>query len=139
MNREKEFIDALAELSADGRRNIEVGNVSAWIDQNTKRGTNLRWDVLARQVLRTLAEVGLVEHGAYNGIVLTDAFFDSAPSKTARAKRQANNNQRRPPPPGDGEPSDPDDLGGGGFREVLSHPFLFALSDEDFDELLDTI
>lgn len=36
---------------------------------------------------------------------------------------------------GDGDDGD----GGGGLAEVLGHPVLFALADEDFDELVDTL
>lgn len=143
MNREKEFVDALVALSEDGRREIKIRDVSYWINGTFNRGTNEHWEVLARQVLRTLGEIGYVERGAHNEIVLTDAFFNSAPARIARANRQEIDNQRRPPPQpppsGDNGPNEPGDLGGAGFREVLSHPFLFAVSKEDFNEMLDAI
>lgn len=145
MSREKEIIAALAELSANGQRKVWLSAVESWVRMNSPQPIKDHWDVTARQVLRTLSEIGFVELGARHDIVVTDAFLDSAPARIARARLQTNYQQsgtgdgRRNRPPGDNGPNEPGDAGGGGYREVLAHPYLFAVSDKDFEQLLDAI
>lgn len=145
MSREKEIIDALAELSANGQRKFSIGTVEHWVRKNASQPIREHWHVIARQVLRTLSEIGFVEPGSYQDIVVTNIFLDSAPAKEARARLQENSQQsatgdgRRNRPPGGDGPNLPGDAGGDGFREVLAHPYLFALSDKEFIQLLDEI
>lgn len=145
MSREKEIIAALAELSADGLRKVSLSAVESWVRANSPQPIKDHWDVTARQVLRTLSEIGFVEPGARHDIVVTDAFLDSAPARMARASLPTNYQQsgtgdgQRNRPPGDNGPDEPDDAGGDGYREVLAHPYLFAVSDKDFEQLLEAI
>lgn len=145
MSREKEIIAALAELSTANKRKIGLSSIESWVRENSPQPITEHWGVTARQVLRTLTEVGFVEPGARQEIVVTDAFLDSAPARGARAKLQTNDQQpgtsdgRRDRPPGNNDPNEPGDASGGGYREVLAHPFLFAVSDKDFEQLLDAI
>lgn len=44
-----------------------------------------------------------------------------------------------PPGPPNRNAGGPDDGAGGGMREVISHPLLFALDDDDFDDLVDNL
>lgn len=73
MSREEEIIAALAELSADGQRKVWLGAVESWVRANSPQPIKNHWDVTARQVLRTLSEIGFVESGARHDIVVTDA------------------------------------------------------------------
>ncbi|MFP3245844.1 MAG: hypothetical protein RXR20_14990 [Paraburkholderia sp.] len=41
------------------------------------------------------------------------------------------------PPPEIGRGGDDEDGGGRGIREVLSHPYLFSMDDEDFNDAID--
>lgn len=44
-----------------------------------------------------------------------------------------------PPRPPSGNADGPDDGAGGGMREVISHPLLFALDADDFGNLVDNL
>jgi hypothetical protein len=48
-------------------------------------------------------------------------------------------NDRPPVPPGGNAGGPEEGDGGGGMREVISHPLLFALDTDDFDELVDNL
>jgi hypothetical protein len=149
LSREKEIIDALNEL---GLKRNEVGLHSIKLTVQEKLSEQLppHWEVVARQVLRTLSEVGLVQTDGYENVRLTDAFFETEHARALRQKQSTAPNDgagggtsddgrgRQPPNTNDsGTPGG--DGGGDGFREVLSHPYLFSLSHDDFSEILNAI
>ncbi len=150
MSREKEIIEALAELSLK-RNQVGLHLIMQTVEQKLSSELPRHWDVTARQVLRTLEETGLVHIDGYQSIRLTDAFFNAGPARRARLEQPPQAVDRhdalgpgagrggRPPGGRDGDVPGGGDGGGDGFREVLSHPFLFSLSKDEFNELLDAI
>ena len=89
-----------------------------------------------RAVLRTLEALGLVRR-AENGMLQATSWQRERERLAIRARADSFPPGGLPPPP------DGDNQGGGqggdGFREVLSHPYLFALPTADFDRLLESI
>lgn len=154
MSREGEILQALAILDLDQRAiNLEAikDNVFNLTGQELPRS----WEVTARQVLRTLTELGQLEVGSSQSIQMTPAFRDSPRYQTLLGERRNRLLQdvrqrniegirERQPPDGNG-PGGPDNNSGddggrgNGFREVLAHRYLFSIPDEDFDEILNAI
>lgn len=170
MSRELQIIDALAKLSLN-RREIDLESIRATVQRRQARGDLLpeNWNQVARQALRTLAGLGMVqiESGKngrmrYEKVRLTDQFLSTDAVRAARIDKpessdgrddQEVNSERNRLPSGaavntqggggrrgnGGDGFDEGDGGGEGFREVLAHPYLFSLSKIDFENILDQI
>ncbi len=83
--------------------------------------------------LQNLQRLDLIEPGNSNSNLLPEAGFP-----TWTMKGEWGGTGEPPQGPGGGKPPpEGEDFGPGGFREVLTHPILFSVSDEDFNELLD--
>lgn len=166
-----QIIDALAELSL-GRREIDLKSIRVTVQRREEKRDLLpeTWNQVARQALRTLAGLGMVQIRSdqngklrYEKVRLTEQFMNTDAVKALRMQRQETNNHRKDSTgspvldsqsparePGNsrgdgggrgngGDGSDEGEGGGEGFREVLAHPYLFSLSETNFEEILDQI
>lgn len=171
MSRELQIIDALAELSLD-RHEVDLESIQATVQRRQDQGRLLpeTWKQVARQALRTLAGLGMVQIDSdessrlrFNKVKLTEQFLNTDAVKAAHMARQeardreddrkVNSNpdsqlssEEAPNNEGgggrrgnDGSGFDDGDSGGAGFREVLAHPYLFSLSEADFEDILGRI
>lgn len=171
MSRELQIIDALVELSL-GRREIDLDSIQTTVQRRQEKRDLLpeTWKQGARQALRTLAGLGMVQIESdqngklrYEKVRLTEQFMNTDAVKALRMQREGSSNQRKDTTESPGlEKGSPtsdvgnsrgdgggrgngrdgsDDGGGGGegFREVLAHPYLFSLSETNFEEILDQI
>ena len=163
MSRELQIINALAELSLD-RREIDLKSIQSTVQRSQNKGDLLpeTWKQVARQALRTLAGLGMVQIDSdenarlrYEKVRLTEQFLNTDAVKAARMDKQESRDSERDRqlPSGEavstrggggrrgdgGNGFDEGDGGGEGFREVLAHPYLFSLSKTDFDDILDQI
>lgn len=97
-----------------------------------------KWEPLARSVLRTLESMGLVSR-VKNGRYRFSATISLEPNSPQADLSQLTSDGGQPPdspsePSGNGQGG-----GGAGYREVLSHPYLFSYPKKDFDHLLDQL
>jgi hypothetical protein len=151
LSREQEIIAALIALGK-AKKSIYLQSLRQIVEKISKNGLRENWEISARQVLRTLEGVGLVRFKGYEFIQATDNLIKAdLPEEVKEAiatgsefAPQVDSPTTSPPGAGGGAPppdgGGPDGANGGdGFREVLGHPYLFSLPENEFDELLDAI
>ena len=138
MSREAEIVEAF-QLIAAKQRFFSVEDVNAnWHPADYHGATDLSAGgrlATVRAVLRTLEALGkLRREGAR--LEATTWHWDQV--RLASRKPAADGPPDGSPPPPDGG-NQRGGQGGDGFREVLSHPHLFAMAPADFDRLLEAI
>ena len=138
MSRESEILEALKKLLTEHYRFTPEMLLSYWHPENYRGGDEPAVTsrlATIRQVLRTLAALNILHRD-------TDGEFAVVGSQQANLLLSAESEGGDGPPP-DRPPQAEGGGGGGqngdGFREVLSHPELFALPPSEFEALLRTI
>ncbi|MCT9810828.1 hypothetical protein N0K08_09290 [Acidovorax sp. Be4] len=135
MSRESEIVEVFRRLVSE-KQSFTAQELNARWQPENYRGSldpidQSRMSTVYR-ALRTLEALGLIKRtqdGTFQveapeqGATLTDA-VDGPPAV---------------PPPQRGDGQGNNGQSGDGFREVLSHPYLFALLPSDFERLLETI
>ncbi|WP_174902458.1 hypothetical protein [Burkholderia pseudomultivorans] len=134
MTREQQIIESIRQLHAEGRSAFTPENIQETHERYPERWPSLphSWAPLVHGVLRTLMSLGLVRsdgRGSYQLTHQPGPIFDVTPSQRPPGNR--------PPdaPPGN-DNGDGENGRGAGYREVLSHATLFALTNDDFGRLL---
>ncbi len=157
MSREEEIIAALVALGK-AKAKIDLNSLQGWVSKLPDASgafpneslDETNWKITARQVVRTLKGLGLVQTKGYKSIQPTSSLLNSSQLSESVLAAIANRPQdpsSETPTPGDkgsgnGTPpngGDQDEPNGKGFREVLGHPYLFSLPEDEFDELLNSI
>lgn len=138
MSREREIVEVFRDLVSNNKPfTAEYLNLS-WQPADYRGTQDLSHPsrmATVRGVLRTLEALGLIDRTSNGQFHATDsqrAHVDPLPVHGTVEGPPAG----PPPQGGDGQGGG---QGGDGFREVLSHPHLFALLPSDFERLLETI
>ena len=100
MNRELQIIEALAELSMN-RKEVDLESIQAVVQRHQDDLLPETWKQVARQALRTLAGLGMVQIDSnenarlrYDKVRLTEQFLNTDAVKTARMNGQESPDQR---------------------------------------------
>jgi hypothetical protein len=150
LSREEQIIAALVTLGR-AKAKIDLQSLRFWIQGISNTYLPDNWEVTARQVLRALEGVGMVRTLGYQTILPEDGLLNSNFSDEVKAALE-----NGPSVSDSAEPQTTGGIGGGGglapagdapngsgggdgFREVLGHPFLFSLPEDEFNELIEAI